>query len=95
LVYDENGQLLTSTFMDYLIPSAVEMFNINIEHMETPSPQPGGFKGMGEGGAIAAPAALANAVQDALAQQRAVVEETPLKPEYVRRLVIEAGYGFK
>ncbi|MEM4281257.1 MAG: hypothetical protein QW470_04515 [Candidatus Caldarchaeum sp.] len=50
---------------------------------------------MDEGGDIVAPAALANAVQDALAQQRAVVEETPLKPEYVRRLVIEAGYGFK
>ncbi|MEM4354367.1 MAG: xanthine dehydrogenase family protein molybdopterin-binding subunit [Candidatus Caldarchaeum sp.] len=87
LVYDENGQLLTSTFMDYLIPSAVEMFNINIEHMETPSPQPGGFKGMGEGGAIAAPAALANAVNDALAHLGVVVDQTPLKPEYIKNLI--------
>ncbi|MDW8359152.1 MAG: xanthine dehydrogenase family protein molybdopterin-binding subunit [Candidatus Caldarchaeum sp.] len=87
LVYDDNGQLLTSTFMDYLIPSAVEMFNVNIEHMETPSPQPGGFKGMGEGGAIAAPAALANAVQDALNRFGVVVDQTPLKPEYIKNLI--------
>ncbi|MEM3101969.1 MAG: molybdopterin cofactor-binding domain-containing protein, partial [Candidatus Caldarchaeum sp.] len=87
LVYDENGQLLTSTFMDYLIPSAVEMFSMNIEHMETPSPQPGGFKGMGEGGAIAAPAALANAVNDALAHLGVVVDQTPLKPEYIKNLI--------
>ncbi len=90
LVYDENGQLLTSTFADYLIPSAVEMFNINIEHMETPSPQPGGFKGMGEGGAIGAPAALANAVQDALAHLGVIVDQTPLKPEYIRSLIAKA-----
>ncbi|MEM0384681.1 MAG: xanthine dehydrogenase family protein molybdopterin-binding subunit [Candidatus Caldarchaeum sp.] len=87
LVYDENGQLLTSTFMDYLIPSAVEMFSMNIEHMETPSPQPGGFKGMGEGGAIAAPAALSNAVNDALAHLGVVVDQTPLKPEYIKNLI--------
>uniref|UniRef100_A0A7C5Y7W5 Aldehyde oxidase/xanthine dehydrogenase a/b hammerhead domain-containing protein n=1 Tax=Caldiarchaeum subterraneum TaxID=311458 RepID=A0A7C5Y7W5_CALS0 len=90
LVYDENGQLLTSTLADYLIPSAVEMFNMNIEHMETPSPQPGGFKGMGEGGAIAAPAALANAVQDALSHLGVMVDQTPLKPEYIRNLIQKA-----
>ncbi|GBC69709.1 Caffeine dehydrogenase subunit alpha [archaeon HR01] len=90
LVYDENGQLLTSTFMDYLIPSAVEMFNMEIEHMETPSPQPGGFKGMGEGGAIAAPAALANAVQDALSHLGVTITDTPLKPDYIRRLIQSA-----
>ncbi len=97
LFYDENGQLLTSTFMDYLIPSAVEMFNMNIGHMETPSPQPGGFKGMGEGGTIAAPAALANAVQDALNQFDVVVEATPLKPEYIWSLISKgkAKLGFK
>ncbi|MDW8063638.1 MAG: hypothetical protein RMI43_05670, partial [Candidatus Caldarchaeum sp.] len=87
LVYDENGQLLTSTFADYLIPSAMEMFDMNIEHMETPSPQPGGFKGMGEGGSIAAPAALANAVQDALAHLGVTVDQTPLKPEYIKNLI--------
>jgi carbon-monoxide dehydrogenase large subunit len=67
------------------------MFNPNIEHMETPSPQPGGFKGMGEGAAIAAPAALANAVQDALRPFGVTVDQTPLKPEYIRRLVAEAA----
>jgi carbon-monoxide dehydrogenase large subunit len=66
------------------------MFNINIEHMETPSPQPGGFKGMGEGGAIGAPAALANAVQDALAHLGVIVDQTPLKPEYIRSLIAKA-----
>jgi aerobic carbon-monoxide dehydrogenase large subunit len=91
LVYDENGQLLTSTFMDYLIPSAVEMFNIDIEHMETPSPQPGGFKGMGEGGAIGAPAAIANAVQDALSHLGVTITDTPLKPEYILRLIKAAS----
>ncbi|MEM3031671.1 MAG: xanthine dehydrogenase family protein molybdopterin-binding subunit [Nitrososphaerota archaeon] len=91
LVYDENGQLLTSTFMDYLIPSAVEMFNIDIEHMESPSPQPGGFKGMGEGGAIGAPAALANAVQDALAHLGVTITDTPLKPEYILKKIRAAS----
>lgn len=87
LVYDESGQLLNTTFMDYLIPSARETVNIEIEHIETPSPNPGGFKGMGEGGAIAAPAALANAVEDALAPLGVKITETPLKPEYIWRQI--------
>ena len=68
LRYDEAGQLLSRTFMDYAIPTAGAMPPIAIGHVETPSPHtPGGMKGMAEGGTIGAPATIANAVADALA----------------------------
>jgi carbon-monoxide dehydrogenase large subunit len=91
LVYDEGGQLSTVTLMDYLVPSAADVPVIEIGHIETPSPLvPGGFKGAGEGGAIAPPAALANAVSDALGGE--AVTRLPLSPEYVRSLVAAAGH---
>jgi carbon-monoxide dehydrogenase large subunit len=87
LVYDDAGQLLTTSFMDYLVPSATDVPHIEIEHHETPSPlTPGGFKGAGEGGAIAPFAAIANAVADALAPFKARVVELPLHPERIYRL---------
>jgi carbon-monoxide dehydrogenase large subunit len=67
MAYDELGNPLTSTFLDYLVPTAAEVPMMECEHIETPSPLPGGHKGMGEGGAIGAPAAVMNAVGDALA----------------------------
>jgi aerobic carbon-monoxide dehydrogenase large subunit len=68
LVYDDAGQLLSRTFMDYAIPTAESMPPLEIGHLETPSPHtPGGMKGMAEGGTIGAPATIANAVADALA----------------------------
>jgi carbon-monoxide dehydrogenase large subunit len=68
LRYDEAGQLLSRTFMDYAIPTAETMPSMTIGHVETPSPHtPGGMKGMAEGGTIGAPATIANAVADALA----------------------------
>lgn len=68
LRYDDAGQLLSRTFMDYAIPTAETMPPITIGHVETPSPHtPGGMKGMAEGGTIGAPATIANAVADALA----------------------------
>ncbi len=68
LRYDEAGQLLSRTFMDYAIPTATTMPAITIGHVETPSPHtPGGMKGMAEGGTIGAPATIANAIADALA----------------------------
>jgi len=68
LRYDDAGQLLSGTFMDYAIPTADTMPPITIGHVETPSPHtPGGMKGMAEGGTIGAPATIANAVADALA----------------------------
>ena len=67
LVYDEEGQLLTGTFMEYALPVAADLPSLVIGHLETPSPlTPGGYKGMGEGGTIGAAAAVANAVADAL-----------------------------
>jgi len=83
LVYNQDGQLLTSNFAEYLIPSALEMFDVELTHTVTPSPNPGGFKGMGEGGAIGAPAAIANAVEDALHELGLKVTDTPLKPDYI------------
>jgi carbon-monoxide dehydrogenase large subunit len=67
IVHDETGQLVTGTLMDYALPKAADVPSFEIGHLETPSPlMPGGIKGMGEGGTIGAPAALANAVADAL-----------------------------
>jgi carbon-monoxide dehydrogenase large subunit len=80
LVYDDAGQLLTATLMDYALPTAASIPALEIGHLETPSPRmPGGFKGMGEGGTIGAPAALANAVADAV--RPAVVTRLPLRAE--------------
>ena len=88
VIYDENGQLLTGTLMDYLVPTAADVPQVEIGHIESPSPYtPGGIKGMGEGGAIAPPAAIANAVADALAPFGVRVNEIPLTPERVRRLI--------
>jgi carbon-monoxide dehydrogenase large subunit len=87
LVYDENGQLLTTTLMDYLMPTAADVPEFVVEHVETPSPfTEGGVKGMGEGGAIAPPGCIANAIADALSPLGAEVTKLPLTPEYVRNL---------
>lgn len=89
--YDENGQPLASTFLDYLIPGAPEAPDVRVLHMETPSPHTRfGIKGMGEGGAIAPPAAVANAVNDALRPLRAEIAETPITPERVLAAILAA-----
>jgi carbon-monoxide dehydrogenase large subunit len=84
--YDEQGQPLASTLADYMLPGATEVPHIRIEHTETPSPHTEfGAKGMGEGGAIAPPAAIFNAVNDALRHTGAPeLLMTPLTP---RRLL--------
>lgn len=83
--YDVNGQPLASTFMDYLLPGATEVPKFRIYHTETLSPYTAfGIKGMGEGGAIAPPAVLFNAVNDALRGLNVEMSETPLTP---RRLL--------
>ncbi|ALX17204.1 carbon monoxide dehydrogenase [Burkholderia cepacia JBK9] len=92
-LYDDNAQPLTSTLADYMLPGPTELPSLRIHHMETPSPYTAfGAKGVGEGGAIAPPAALFNAVNDALRPLGARVSETPLTP---RRLLqaIEAAKG--
>jgi carbon-monoxide dehydrogenase large subunit len=90
LVYDENGQLRSQTLMDYLLPSALDVPTIEVHHLQTPSAFTlGGFKGMGEGGAIAPLPALANAVSDALAPLGISIEALPLSPDRIRRLIEE------
>jgi carbon-monoxide dehydrogenase large subunit len=80
--YDANGQPLASTFMDYLLPGASEVPRMRIFHLETPSPYTEfGVKGMGEGGAIAPPAVVFNAVNDALKDLGVEMRETPLTPD--------------
>jgi len=82
LVYDESGQLLTGSLMDYALPAAVDLPSFTLGHLETPSPlTPGGRKGMGEGGTIGAPAAIANAVADAVKPLGVRVTSLPILPE--------------
>jgi 2-furoyl-CoA dehydrogenase large subunit len=79
--YDENGQLTSGTFMDYLIPSAKEVPAVRIVDHCTPSPLTAfGQKGSGEAGYLGAPAAVANAVNDALAPAGIEVNELPMSP---------------
>ncbi|MBI3058375.1 MAG: xanthine dehydrogenase family protein, partial [Deltaproteobacteria bacterium] len=88
LVYDQDGQILTSTCMNYLIPGSMEVPKIRTVHLESPSPlNPLGVKGLGEGGAIAPPAAIANALVDALSLFNVEVNELPLKPDRVLQLL--------
>jgi 2-furoyl-CoA dehydrogenase large subunit len=91
-VYDSEGQLLSSTFMDYLKPTTMEAPEIEVHHLVNPSPfTPLGTKGVGEGAAIPAPAAIANAVEDALSDLGVKITELPLSPERVLRLIVESG----
>jgi carbon-monoxide dehydrogenase large subunit len=88
LVYDQQGQLLNTSFMDYLIPTATDVPAYEVHHIETPSPLTvGGMKGMGEGGAIAPGPAIANAVCDALRPFGVRVTRLPLTPERVKSLI--------
>jgi carbon-monoxide dehydrogenase large subunit len=88
LVYDGNGQLLTTSFMDYILPTAKELPAVEVAHIETlPPVTVSGFKGMGEGGTLGATAAAANAVADALAPLGIRVAELPLSPDRIYRLI--------
>jgi aerobic carbon-monoxide dehydrogenase large subunit len=94
LAYDEQGQLLTTTFMDYLLPTAMEVpAAVDVRRCDdAPSPHnPLGAKGAGEGGIIAVPAAIANAVEDALRAFGVTVTALPLSPDRVRALVASGG----
>jgi carbon-monoxide dehydrogenase large subunit len=80
ITYDEDGNPLSTTFLDYLLPTASEVPTIEYGHVETPGPLPGGYKGVGEGGAIGAPPAVVNAVNDALAPLGVGLTRLPLTP---------------
>jgi len=82
--YDGDGQPVTATLMDYLPPTAAEMCPVDIVHLQTPSRFSGtGAKGMGEGGMIGAPAAVLNAINDALSGTAAEFDHIPVLPEDV------------
>jgi carbon-monoxide dehydrogenase large subunit len=92
-IYDDDGNFLTSTFMDYLLPTSAEAAVIEIDHLETDPDGEFGFRGVGEGGAIVSPATLTNAVADALAPFGAKVFDQYLPPARVLELagVVPAG----
>ena len=88
LAYDSEGQLLNANLLDYQLPTSLDLPTIEISHIMSPSPlNPLGVKGTAEGGAIAAHAVIANAVEDAIAHTGARVHETPLKPSTVWKLL--------
>ena len=87
IIYDAAGQLLTGTLVDYIIPSAVEVPVMDVVHVESKSAVAGGFRGMGEGGTIGAPAAIANAITDALAPLGIDISSLPATPERIFRLI--------
>ena len=88
VVYDEQGQIQTASLVDYLVPSACEIPSMKSVHLESYSPTTlGGFRGMGEGGTIGAPAAIANAVADALSPLGIEINELPVTPERLFRLI--------
>jgi carbon-monoxide dehydrogenase large subunit len=88
VVYDACGQLVTGTLMDYALPRADHLPRLEVHHVVTPSPlNPLGVKGAGEGGTLPAPAAIANAIADALAPLEIDVTEMPLTPERLWRRI--------
>jgi carbon-monoxide dehydrogenase large subunit len=87
LSYDTDGNPTATTFMDYLLPTAAEVPVIEYGHIETPSPGPGGYKGVGEGGAIGAPPAVVNAVADALSPFGVTLTRLPLSPSRIMELL--------
>lgn len=91
MVYDNDGNPLATTFMDYLLPTADTVPEFEIGHIETPSPTLGGFKGMGEGGAIGSPPAVANAIHDALAHLNVHPAQFPLGPSQISALLSTAA----
>lgn len=92
LKYDEAGNPLATTFLDYLLPTTTEVPEIEYAHIETPaSSNPGGHKGLGEGGAIAAPPAVINAVADALRHLGVQVRTQPLGPADIVELIEAAS----
>jgi carbon-monoxide dehydrogenase large subunit len=88
VIYTEDGTIVTGSLADYLLPTAAEIPEIEIIHLETVSTATvTGAKGLGEGGAIGAPAAIANAISDALAPFGVEISELPATPARIRALL--------
>jgi carbon-monoxide dehydrogenase large subunit len=100
LVYDGQGQLMNANLLDYLLPTALDIPDYEIEHIESPSIDTvGGFKGVGEGGVIGAVPAIANAVADALSELGANINRIPLRPgdlsNLIRKLRTDGASGIR
>jgi carbon-monoxide dehydrogenase large subunit len=93
LVYDDDGQLLTSTFADYAVPAACDLPPIEVHHLHHEPLHETDYRGIGEGGMIGAPAALANAVADALAQVGATLDGADLFPAAIRQQTFGSTSG--
>ena len=92
--YDDAGQPLCGTLMDYAVPTAADVPPLELHHLETPAPSiAGGYKGAGEAGTTGAPAAILNAVNDALAPFGAAITDQPITPERVVNALRESGRG--
>ena len=91
LAYDEDGNPLASTFVDYLLPTATEVPAIEFGHVEIPGPGVGGYKGVGEGGAIGSTPAVINAINDALAPLGVTLTRLPATPAAIVELIEAAG----
>jgi carbon-monoxide dehydrogenase large subunit len=88
LVHDDAGQLLSGTLMDYALPRADQFPDLDVDHLEFPSVvNPLGIKGVGESGIISPAAAIANAVEDALADRGVTIDRIPLTPARVFELL--------
>ncbi len=91
LIFDDNGQLMNASFMDYLLPTALDVPTVEMAHLETPSPlNPLGTKGVGEAGAIPTGALFAQAVEDALSGTGVEITEIPLSPNRLFELITQA-----
>ncbi len=91
VIYDETGQILNASYMDYYLPGALEVPRMDVTHIETPTPlNPLGCKGAGEGGTIPSSTAVALAIEDALSDLRVKVDRIPVSPEVLLNLIGEA-----
>jgi len=90
MVYDDDGNPLSSTFVDYLLPTATEVPPIEYGHIEIPGPGVGGYKGVGEGGAIGSTPAVINAINDALAPLGVTLTRLPASPAAIVELLEQA-----
>ncbi len=91
MVYDDGGNPLSSTFVDYLLPTATEVPPIEYGHVEIPGPGVGGYKGCGEGGAIGSTPAVINAINDALAPLGVTLTRLPASPAAIVELIEQAN----
>jgi aerobic carbon-monoxide dehydrogenase large subunit len=90
MAYDADGNPLSSTFVDYLLPTATEVPSIEYGHVEIPGPGVGGYKGCGEGGAIGSTPAVINAINDALAPLGVELTRLPASPAAIVELIEQA-----